>query len=451
MNDAALLFVTPAALVAGGNPIINMERTFMARHTTMPPRIQHTPHGDVTLTSRWFRERYFLVAYGPNEALRWMFPQADGFEFFGDKARHTFVPAPGNVTVERDLRRIAAQWQNAWTARCEDEQAGHSQIPQVASPPSVVTLGQLVLRYHEVRQGELASRTLERNGHYMRNWSSVLGDSLPLAALTQDRLAAARQKLTADLAISTVNDAFGLLRTVLCWAVRQDYLAKDPADGMKPLRQIGGHVERPWWTVEGVSLALECARQVDCDMAGSNGTVGHTAELLVALGCLLGLRYEEIVMLRWEDIELDAVHQRTGQSEPVCRVRPHDGWGPKDGEARAIPVQTDLAKLLRQHRKAEGYILEPKRPMPRRGGKKHTYRYDPQAIWNRVNRKVEERGGKAINPHGMRHSFASNLLMAGVSDVMVARWLGHSDTSMIHERYGHLLAYHADIDRMKLT
>ena len=50
----------------------------------------------------------------------------------------------------------------------------------------------------------------------------------------------------------------------------------------------------------------------------------------------------------------------------------------------------------------------------------------------------------------MRHSFASNLLMAGVSDVLVARWLGHSDTSMVQKRYGHLLAYHSDIDRMRL-
>lgn len=51
----------------------------------------------------------------------------------------------------------------------------------------------------------------------------------------------------------------------------------------------------------------------------------------------------------------------------------------------------------------------------------------------------------------MRHSFASNLLIAGVSDVLVARWLGHADTSMLHQRYGHLLAYHSDIDTLRLT
>jgi integrase len=50
----------------------------------------------------------------------------------------------------------------------------------------------------------------------------------------------------------------------------------------------------------------------------------------------------------------------------------------------------------------------------------------------------------------MRHSFASNLLMAGVSDVLVSRWLGHADTSMALGHYGHLLAYHGDIHRVQI-
>lgn len=46
----------------------------------------------------------------------------------------------------------------------------------------------------------------------------------------------------------------------------------------------------------------------------------------------------------------------------------------------------------------------------------------------------------------MRHSFASNFLIAGVSDVKVGRWLGHTDTRMVHRHYGHLLSYDGDIN-----
>jgi len=53
-----------------------------------------------------------------------------------------------------------------------------------------------------------------------------------------------------------------------------------------------------------------------------------------------------------------------------------------------------------------------------------------------------------ITPYAMRHTFASNLLIAGVSDTKVARWLGHSDTRMVHRHYGHLLAFDDDINRL---
>ena len=61
-------------------------------------------------------------------------------------------------------------------------------------------------------------------------------------------------------------------------------------------------------------------------------------------------------------------------------------------------------------------------------------------------KRVQAQGGKAITMYGMRHSFASNLLIAGVSDVKVSRWLGHADTRMVHRHYGHLLSYDDDIN-----
>ena len=55
--------------------------------------------------------------------------------------------------------------------------------------------------------------------------------------------------------------------------------------------------------------------------------------------------------------------------------------------------------------------------------------------------QLTKAGGKPITMYGMRHSFASNLLIANVSDVKVARWMGHGDTRMVHRHYGHLLSY----------
>jgi integrase len=85
--------------------------------------------------------------------------------------------------------------------------------------------------------------------------------------------------------------------------------------------------------------------------------------------------------------------------------------------------------------------------MPKYGVTKRIYRYDPKKVWLRVLAKVT---AKAITPQGMRHAFASNLLMAGVSDTLIARWLGHADTSMVQLHYGHLLADYGDINRVEI-
>jgi integrase len=104
--------------------------------------------------------------------------------------------------------------------------------------------------------------------------------------------------------------------------------------------------------------------------------------------------------------------------------------------------------ILKQHRRTEGYLLvaEKGRPGRPRDGKGWIYRYDPKKVWARVMQQVVAAGGRAITMYGMRHSFASNYLIAGISDVKVARWLGHADTRMVHRHYGHLLSYDGDIN-----
>jgi integrase len=110
-----------------------------------------------------------------------------------------------------------------------------------------------------------------------------------------------------------------------------------------------------------------------------------------------------------------------------------------------------MLAILQQHRQAEGYLLtnEPHRKGRPRGGQGWIYRYNPKKVWMRIMKEVVKAGGKVITMYGMRHSFASNLLIAGVSDVKVGRWLGHSDTRMVHRHYGHLLSYDGDINAVR--
>jgi len=141
--------------------------------------------------------------------------------------------------------------------------------------------------------------------------------------------------------------------------------------------------------------------------------------------------------------------RRNGKPKPVCHVTAHDGWQPKDSEDRFVPVCAPLLEILLQYRQSDGYLLNPepnRKGRPRGGGHGLAYRYDPRTVWARVSSEILAAGGRRITMYGMRHTFASNLLIAGVTELKVARWLGHSDPRMVNNVYGHLLSYDADIN-----
>lgn len=422
-------------------PITNDNRSpIMARHTSMPTRTQKTPHGDVSLTSRWQRDRYYLMAYGPEAAVTWMFPNLTSAERLGSKVRHTFEPAPRPITIERELRRVCAAWQAKWDERLQDHQEVGLGPSSGAAGPVIQTLGQLFDHLFAIRKPKVAIITADRDRYRLGLWRKELGDGRPLAELRPDIIGAALDRIGKRTSPSTANTSLGVLKTYLTWAANMGFLKDSSHRTVSRLKEPANlRHQRAWWTADQVEVALRCAA-ADAHQP--------TATLLVACGCLLGLRVEEIIMLRWQDLSLDAKDPKTGEPRPVCHVTPHDGWQPKDRESRDIPISAQLLAILQQHRQAEGYLLtnEPHRKGRPRGGQGWIYRYNPKKVWMRVMKELVKAGGKAITMYGMRHSFASNLLIAGVSDVKVGRWLGHSDTRMVHRHYGHLLSYDGDIN-----
>jgi integrase len=274
----------------------------------------------------------------------------------------------------------------------------------------------------------------------LRLWRAEIGAHVLLKELTAERITLALARIGKRTSAPTANPALGVLKTYLNWAANMGLLKDQSYRTVRPLKEpTGARHHRAWWTAAEVELALRCAAQDPHQ---------PTATLLVACGCYLGLRVEEIIMLRWQDLSLDATDPKTGEPRPVCHITPNGGWQPKDGEARDIPISTPLLAVLKLHRQAEGYLLQAEkgRPGRPRGGKGWIYRYDPKTVWKRVMKLVIGAKGREITMYGMRHSFASNFLIAGVSDVKVARWLGHADTRMVHRHYGHLLSYDDDIN-----
>jgi integrase len=139
---------------------------------------------------------------------------------------------------------------------------------------------------------------------------------------------------------------------------------------------------------------------------------------LVQAGLQTGARYGELIRLQVEDFNSDTGTLAVRQS--------------KTGKPRHVVLTEEGASFFRQlcaGRRGDALMLQ--KPGGGEWLKSHQ---------SRPMREACERAkiSPPISFHGLRHTWASLSVMAGVPLMVVAKNLGHSDTRMVERHYGHL-------------
>jgi integrase len=146
-----------------------------------------------------------------------------------------------------------------------------------------------------------------------------------------------------------------------------------------------------------------------------------------------GLRWSELIELRWRDLSLDTLPPKV----QVRRARVRGTVKPpktKHG-VRDIPLESTVVRKLRERRgqtQADGDQLV----FPNRDGSA----LDHSNMLRRVLRPAaEEADAPWAGFHTFRHTCASLLLSTGRNAKQVQHWLGHHSPTFTLERYGHLM------------
>ena len=156
-----------------------------------------------------------------------------------------------------------------------------------------------------------------------------------------------------------------------------------------------------------------------------------------------GLRYGELVALKWEDVDFKNGYIKTYRrfnTKMYKFVKPKN-----DTSVRSVPVSKKDLDILEQLKKAQNQVnIEL--------GLSNTenflfYHYGLQngipnvATINKAMKKMlnELEIEPIITSKGARHTFGSVLLNKGVDIQVVAKLMGHKDTSMLIKIYAHLL------------
>jgi integrase len=136
-----------------------------------------------------------------------------------------------------------------------------------------------------------------------------------------------------------------------------------------------------------------------------------------------GLRFGELLALRWEDVDLNI-------GKIVVRRSAYKGiFGtPKSGRAREISLSQEAVRTLKGHRHLRGELVF---------CSKKGRLLCMNACYKALDETTKRAGLRHMGWHVLRHTFASHLAMRGVPIKAIQELLGHATIEMTM-RYAHL-------------
>lgn len=276
------------------------------------------------------------------------------------------------------------------------------------------TIAETLEKYARQKLIRMRPNTINLWRIFFKWWNDNYG-AYTLADITPSFLTEAQDRLAQKevngrpVTPATINRYMTCMQTVISTACKEwQWLENNPFFRVKKLAEPNGRV-RYLSDSERERLLAACQ-----DPAIENPYLYPA--VIVAMST--GARKNEILTLRWENIDLNA-HRAILQET-------------KNGERRSIPLvgkAYEVVKALYDSRKSDVWVF------PSRDG---AQAFDITRSWRKA---LSIAGVDNFHFHDLRHTCASYLAMNGATMGVIAEVLGHKDLKMT-KRYAHLSDAH---------
>lgn len=226
------------------------------------------------------------------------------------------------------------------------------------------------------------------------------------------------EKFRHRLAWQTVRNAWIVLSSILEAAVDHDYLAANPARGVKfppqaPKRKLDNLL-----SVEAFTSLL--------------AHLSEPFKTMVVLAALTGFRIGELLALRWRVVNLD-----TGTLEVSESVFQGHFQKPKSEKSvRIVPIGPVVRSLLENHFRRSALVRPDDLLFPNRKGGPY---WDSNLLERELRPAGEAAGIGRVTWHQFRHFHSSLLHDLGVPGKVVQQQLGHASVETTLNTYTHVL------------
>jgi integrase len=271
-----------------------------------------------------------------------------------------------------------------------------------------VTFGDQAARWRAgkvaLKPSTLASYDSLLRSHVLPRWGRV-----PLNRVTHEAVVVWVAELSAKRSPSRTRQAFVVLSQVLDSAVKGGRLARNPALGVELPRLRRGD-QRYLTHAEVATLAVA---------AGADG-------LLVLFMAYTGLRWSEVVALRWRRVDFE--RGRVDVAEGAVESGALHFDDPKSSRRRSVPVPRAILDEMVPG-EPDAFVFTARQGGPLR------YAHFERRQWRPT---VKAAGLDGLTIHALRHTAASLAISAGANVKAVQRMLGHASAAMTLDVYSGL-------------
>lgn len=237
--------------------------------------------------------------------------------------------------------------------------------------------------------------------------------------------------LAAKLSAKTISNIHGVLHCALDQAMRLDLILSNPADRVDTPKTVKPHI----------TIATET------ELARLQAAIGDSKyRMCILLALCAGLRRGETVALKWEDINMET------RALNVCRAAIKVTGrlivkGTKSGRERIVVLPPSMMLELQQHKATQDERIAKLGALYRNEGwisaNLDGTMFSPKGLAKAFSR-LQETTRIGVTLHGLRHTYVTEQLVAGVPSETVQKMAGHATIAFMHDRYGHAQPRHQD-------
>lgn len=307
-----------------------------------------------------------------------------------------------------------------------------------------ITLQQLYDEYIAVKQYEVRESSLEKCKNRLKNYilsdlKNYRIDKLTVAILQKWKISVEEKTVGKDkhkLSLMTKQNIFGEFRALLNYAVKMEYLQKNPLSSIGNFKDAyEGKHEMDFYTSDEFLKFIAAAQEhAELFQKTTSSIYEWNYYVFFYIAFYTGMRKGEINALKWTDIEDNTIHITRSITQ---KLKGGDRETPPKNKSsiRSIQIPAPLKKVIDEHLKRYKAISGFNNDWRICGGQECIR---DSTIDKRNELYAENAGLKKIRIHDFRHSHASFLANNGINIQEIARRLGHSKVDITWNTYSHL-------------